>query len=87
MGNIMIKNGELVGTLDWEYAAYYPICDEYVSASLGLPEMDAEWKSLLRQHLDVHEDAKDFWIDLCHMRQCPDMDEKGQEILNKLSSN
>lgn len=37
----MVKDGKLVGILDWEYAAYYPIWYEYVSASWGLTEMDA----------------------------------------------
>lgn len=44
----MVKDGELVGILNWEYAAYYPIWYEYVSASWGFTEMDVEWKRLLR---------------------------------------
>lgn len=86
LGNIMVKDGKLVGILDWEYAAYYPIWYEYVSASWGFTEMDVEWKRLLRERLDVHEDAKDFWTDLYHLRQYPDLDEKGQEALKRLSS-
>ncbi|PYI11380.1 kinase-like protein [Aspergillus sclerotiicarbonarius CBS 121057] len=84
LGNIMVKDGELVGILDWEYAAYYPIWYEYVSASWGWTEMDAEWKRLLRQRFDAHEDAKEFWTDLRHLRQYPELDKKGQEILEKL---
>ncbi|OOF99121.1 hypothetical protein ASPCADRAFT_513206 [Aspergillus carbonarius ITEM 5010] len=86
LGNIMVKDGKLVGILDWEYAAYYPIWYEYVSASYGFTEMDAEWKKPLRQRLDVHADAKAFWMDVYHLRQYPDLDEKGPEILEKLSS-
>ncbi|CAG8209725.1 unnamed protein product [Penicillium olsonii] len=26
LGNIMVKDGELAGILDWEFAAYYPVC-------------------------------------------------------------
>lgn len=33
LGNIMVKDGALVGILDWEFAAYYRIWYEYVSAS------------------------------------------------------
>ena len=81
----MVKDGERTGILDWEYAAYFPIWYEYVSASWVFTEMDAEWKRLLQQHLDVHEDAKDFWMDLYHLRQYPDLDKKGQEALKRLS--
>ena len=81
----MVKDGELTGILDWEYAAYFPIWYEYVSASWVFTEMDAEWKRLLQQHLDVHEDAKDFWMDLYHLRQYPDLDKKGHEALKRLS--
>ena len=38
LGNIMVKDGELVGILGWEYAAYYPIWYEYVSASWGFTD-------------------------------------------------
>ncbi|KAB8270316.1 kinase-like protein [Aspergillus minisclerotigenes] len=86
VGNIMVKDGKLVGILDWEYAAYYPIWYEYVSASWGLTEMDAEWKALLREHLDAHGDTMEFWTYLYHLRQYPDLDDKARGILEKLSS-
>ncbi|RAL01400.1 aminoglycoside phosphotransferase family protein [Aspergillus ibericus CBS 121593] len=86
MGNIMVKDGELAGILDWEYAAYYPIWYEYVSAAWGWTDMDAEWKKLLRQRMDVHEDAKEFWTDLYNLREYPKLDKKGQEVLEKLLS-
>ncbi|PWY91894.1 kinase-like protein [Aspergillus sclerotioniger CBS 115572] len=86
LGNIMVKDGELVGILDWEYAAYYPIWYEYVAASVGFAEMDVEWKKLLRQRLDVYEDARNLWRDLYHLRDYPNLDKKGQEILANLSS-
>lgn len=83
----MVKDGKLAGILDWEYATYYPIWYEYVLASWGFTEADVEWKRLLRQSLDIYKDAKDFWTDLYHLRQYPDLDEKGQEALNRLSAN
>lgn len=85
LGNVIVKDGKLVGILDWEYAAYYRIWYEYVSASWGLTEMDAEWKALLRERLDVHGDAMEFLTYLCHLRQYPDLDDKGRGILEKLS--
>lgn len=86
----MVKDGALAGILDWEFAAYYPIWYEYVSASWGWTEEDAEWKKLLRERMGVngegHDDAKDFWTDLRHLRKYPNLDEKGQELLDRLFS-
>lgn len=90
LGNIIVKDGSLVGILDWEFAAYYPIWYEYVSASWGWTEEDAKWKKLLRERLEVHgdghNDAKDFWTDLRCLRKYPNLDEKGREVLERLSS-
>ena len=90
LGNIMVKDGMLAGILDWEFAAYYPIWYEYVSASWGWTEEDAEWKKLLQERLeahgDGHNDAKDFWTDLRRLRKYPNLDEKGREVLEQLSS-
>lgn len=89
LGNIMVQDGKVVSILDWEYAAYFPIWYEYVSASFGFTDMDVEWKKLLRERLGVHdeahEDARAFWTDLCYLRQYPDLDEKGQEAFKRLS--
>ncbi|KAL2846607.1 kinase-like domain-containing protein [Aspergillus pseudoustus] len=90
LGNIIVKNGSLVGVLDWEFAAYYPIWYEYVSASWGWTEDDAQWKKLLQERLDIHgdghKDAKEFWTDLRLLRKYPDLDEKGRMVLERLSS-
>ena len=89
LGNIMVQNGKVVGILDWEYAAFFPIWYEYVSASFGFTDMDVEWKRLLRErfsvHGEAHENAKAFWTDMCNLRQYPNLDEKGQETLERLS--
>lgn len=72
LDNVMVQDGKVVGILDWEYAAYFPIWYEYVSASFGLTDMYVEWKNLLQEHLGAHdeghEDAKAFWKDLCNLR-------------------
>ncbi|KAL3480342.1 kinase-like domain-containing protein [Aspergillus californicus] len=89
LGNIMVQDGKIVSILDWEYAAYFPIRYKYVLASFGFTVMDVEWKKLLRERLGVHdegyEDAKAFWTDLYHLREYPELDEKGQEALKRLS--
>lgn len=72
LDNVMVQDGKVVGILDWEYAAYFPIWYEYVSASFGFTDMYVEWKNLLQEHLGAHdeghEDAKAFWKNLCNLR-------------------
>ncbi|KAJ5223958.1 hypothetical protein N7468_008500 [Penicillium chermesinum] len=90
LGNLIVRDGALVGILDWEFAAYYPVWYEYVSASWGWTEDDAEWKKLLQQRMEAHgdgyRDAKDFWMDLRQLRKFPNLDEKGQQVLERLSA-
>jgi hypothetical protein len=87
----MVKDGVLARILDWEFAAYYPIWYEYVSASWGWTEEDAEWKRLLQERLDVHgdghTDAKIFWKDLRLLRKYPNLDENGREVFKRLCLN
>jgi aminoglycoside phosphotransferase (APT) family kinase protein len=90
LGNIMVRDGQLVSILDWEYAAYLPVWYEYLGASFAFTEMDVEWKKVLRERLAVHGDAYDdaraLWKDLISLKQYPDLDEKGKEALERLSS-
>jgi aminoglycoside phosphotransferase (APT) family kinase protein len=90
LGNIMIRDGQVVGILDWEYAAYLPVWYEYISASFAFTEMDVEWKKVLRERLGVHGDAYDdaraLWKDLISLKQYPNLDEKGKEALERLTS-
>lgn len=90
LGNIMIRDGQVVGLLDWEYAAYLPVWYEYISASFAFTEMDVEWKKVLRERLGVHGDAYDdaraLWKDLISLKQYPNLDEKGKEALERLNS-
>ena len=90
LSNIMIQDGEMVGILDWEYAAYLPVWYEYISASFVFTEMDVEWKSMLWERLSVHGDAYDdvraLWKDPISLKQYPNLDEKGKEALQRLTS-
>jgi hypothetical protein len=85
----MVQDGKVVSILDWEYAAFFPIWYEFVSASYGFTEMDVEWKKMLRERLGVHgeahENAKAFWTDMYNLRQYPNLDDKGREALERLS--
>lgn len=62
-----------------------PIWFEYVSAWYKISAVDAEWKSLLRERLDPYEEPKDSWMDLYWLRTFPDLNEKGQGVLKRLS--
>ncbi|GKZ38433.1 hypothetical protein AbraIFM66950_010626 [Aspergillus brasiliensis] len=86
IGNIMVKDGQLVGILDWEHAAYYPLGYEYILASWGVNAEDVAWKRLLQQRLDLKDSAKWFWMELYHLRNYPDLDEEGKEVLERLSA-
>ncbi|EED16932.1 hypothetical protein TSTA_019910 [Talaromyces stipitatus ATCC 10500] len=45
--NVMVRDGQVVGILDWEYAAYLSVWYEYISASLAFTEADIDWKKVL----------------------------------------
>lgn len=97
MGNVIADfdhgdsgGGGLAGIIDWECAAYYLIWYEYVSASWGWTEEDAEWKRILRErmclHGDGYEDAREFWVMLKALRKFPDLDEKEREVFGRFRS-
>ncbi|KAL4778625.1 hypothetical protein BJX76DRAFT_352471 [Aspergillus varians] len=58
LGNIMVKDGNLVGLLQERFGVYG----------------------------DAYKDAKDFWMDLCHLRKYPDLDKTGRETQERSSS-
>lgn len=72
-----------------EYAAYYPIWYEYDSTSWGWTEEDIEWKTLLQERLTAHGDgymdAKNFCMDVRHLREYPKLDGKGREASQIMS--
>ncbi|CAL5870869.1 uncharacterized protein PFLUO_LOCUS5110 [Penicillium psychrofluorescens] len=86
LSNIMVKDGKLAAILDWESAAYYPIWYEWIAASWAWTKEDAEWKKLLLESLDKHQDAMEFWEDLLSLRPYPNLNEEGLEVLKRLSS-
>lgn len=78
--NIIVRNGELAGILDWESAGYFPVWWEYASTSIGLSAEDAEWKALLRKHLCAYDAGKDVWRSFYSLSWYPDLDENGQSL-------
>ena len=59
--NIIVKDGNLAGILDWEASGYFPVWWEFTCAGIGLGEEDFEWKNLLRKHIPDYTAAREFW--------------------------
>ncbi|KAL4899206.1 hypothetical protein BDW74DRAFT_189470 [Aspergillus multicolor] len=79
MANIIVRNGEPAGILDWEY----------VATKIGFGEEDAEWKRLLRARLDpgpgrVFNQAVEFWMDLYSLSNYPETNERGKALFAQL---
>ncbi|CAG8026200.1 unnamed protein product [Penicillium salamii] len=49
--NIMVEDGHLVGIIDWEAARYFPAWWEFAALSIGLGQVDVEWKQTLRRYM------------------------------------
>ncbi|KAK7757446.1 hypothetical protein SLS62_000461 [Diatrype stigma] len=67
-GNGKSANVSVSGVLDFEFSAYLPVWWEYVAAHFSSCRGDEEWKELLRQYLEPHEQAIDwylYWAELC----------------------
>ncbi|KAI5856910.1 kinase-like domain-containing protein [Tricharina praecox] len=61
-GNIIVRNGHVVGILDWEWSGYFPCWWEYVKFRAGLSIwIDREWWDLLEYRLEKHQDAYEFY--------------------------
>lgn len=82
--NIMVKDGNLSGILDWEASGFFPVWWEFTCAGIGLGEEDQEWKTMLRKYMHVHEKAREFWLDFYSLRKYPNLDERGEAVLRKL---
>lgn len=82
--NIIVKHGSLVAILDWETSGYFPVWWEYVAASIGLGSIDGEWKGLLRKRINPYLEEREFWLDFYALHRYPELDEKGEVLLNSL---
>lgn len=82
-GNIMVKDGVLVGIIDWEASGYFPVWWEFTATGIHEGDEDRDWKILLRKHMDNHADAQEFWKDYSALSR---MDERGANLLRELQS-
>jgi aminoglycoside phosphotransferase (APT) family kinase protein len=61
--NIIVKDGALVGIIDWEASGYFPVWWEFVATGIVEDEDDRAWKTLLRSYLQDFTTAEQFWLD------------------------
>ena len=84
--NIVVDDDRNVsGILDFEFSAYLPVWWEYVAAHFSFSQGDEEWKDILRQYLEPHEQAINwymYWAELCKTPMPEDIDVWAQ-ILSK----
>jgi aminoglycoside phosphotransferase (APT) family kinase protein len=82
--NIIVKEGNLAGILDWEASGYFPAWWEFTCAGIGLGQEDSEWKALLREFMPDYSEARKFWLDFYALRRYPKLDRRGEELLEEL---
>ncbi|MCJ1368257.1 hypothetical protein MMC16_007399 [Acarospora aff. strigata] len=82
--NIIVRDGNLAGIIDWEAAGFFPAWWEFVSAGIGLGEDDAEWKGLLGERMPHHETAHEFWLKIYTLCRYPVGDDAGKAMLEQL---
>ncbi|CAG7922806.1 unnamed protein product [Penicillium olsonii] len=80
--NIMVEGGHLVGIIDWEGAGYFPVWWEFAALSIGLGEVDVEWKQTLRRYMPA-EDGE-FWPIFYSLKwNYPKLNEVGHEFFQE----
>lgn len=92
--NIMVKDGQVTGIIDWERSGYLPRWWEFVKTLRAEDENDAEWKDLLREYMrhedekyeEDHGDAPRFWLACDELRMYPDLSQTGNDILAAIES-
>jgi aminoglycoside phosphotransferase (APT) family kinase protein len=83
-GNIIVKDRNLAGIIDWESSGYFPVWWEFARAGIGLGKHDGEWKTLLRKHMFQYEEGREFWLDLYALSAYPKLNERGAKVLAQL---
>lgn len=79
--NIMVEDGNLVGIIDWEGAGYFPVWWEFAALSIGLGQVDCEWKPMLRKYLPTED--RDFWMLFYSLQRYPQLDETARKFFDE----
>jgi aminoglycoside phosphotransferase (APT) family kinase protein len=82
--NIIVRDGNLAGILDWEASGYFPVWWEFACAGIGLGQDDFEWKTLLRRFMPDYNEARKFWSNFYALCRYPKLDERGEELLEEM---
>ncbi|KAI1370434.1 kinase-like protein [Hypoxylon crocopeplum] len=70
--NIMVKDGNFSGFIDFERAGFFPVWYEYMSCRFGLGKEDKEWKELLSGQLTKYPKAMNFQMARVTLKRDPD---------------
>ncbi|KAI1135622.1 kinase-like protein [Hypoxylon sp. FL0543] len=81
--NIMVKDRNFSGFLDFEHSGFFPVWYEYVCCRFGLGEADTEWKELLSRHITEYPKAMNFHMARLNLERDPN-GEEAQKYLNDL---
>lgn len=60
-GNIMVKDGNVTGIIDWESSGYFPVWWEFAGSAIAFTAEDKAWKTLLRTKMEDHTAALEFF--------------------------
>lgn len=60
-GNIIVRDGNVVGLIDFKWSGYFPVWWEYAKNRGGTPWNPNEWCQLLAERMDPHQDGWEFW--------------------------
>ncbi|KAI5801115.1 kinase-like domain-containing protein [Geopyxis carbonaria] len=90
LGNIIVKDGNVVGLIDWEWSGYFPVWWEYVKLKLEVGrKMDQDWVELLEQRLDCYPEALEFMrkfrkLALISATTDPQLMDQGYQVIQEL---
>ncbi|KAI0099546.1 kinase-like protein [Hypoxylon sp. NC0597] len=69
--NIMVKDGNFSGFIDFERSGFFPVWYEYVCCRFGFGEGDTEWKRLLSEHITEYPEAMNFHMARSNLGRYP----------------
>ncbi|KAI1391614.1 kinase-like protein [Hypoxylon trugodes] len=81
--NIIVKDGNFAGFIDFERSGFFPIWHEYVLCRYGLGKEDTEWKELLSEHITQYPKAMNFYLACLEHERNP-KGTKAQKLLDDL---
>ncbi|OTA91503.1 hypothetical protein M434DRAFT_22391 [Hypoxylon sp. CO27-5] len=82
--NIMVKDGNFSGFIDFERSGFFPVWYEYVCCRFAFGQVDMEWKTLLSEHITKYPKAMNFQMALSKLRRYPYRSEEALNCLNHL---